>query len=382
MEEPILAGIRVIDCGTYIAGPAAAAVLSDFGATVIKIERPPHGDPYRYLSRLPLLPQSEHLYCWMLDNRNKKSVALDLGDPAQREALLRLTDAADIFITNYQPELIEKFGLGYETLRDRNPRLIYAWVSGYGGSGDDAGRPGYDLTAYWARSGLMDCLHNGDAEPCLSPAGFGDHPTAMSLVGAILLALYRRERTGQGAKVSTSLAANGVWSNGCLVQAALVGARFTPHPTRHQTLNPLVNHYVARDGRRFLLCCLDSKKDWPNLCRAIDHPDLLADSRFHTPEARAVQGAGLVTLLDAAFAARDMDEWRRRFAQFEIIYGPVPSTEEVAADPQLHANGVFPLLEDAPFPTVTSPIEIEGVVKVRPRLAPAPGQHNDELLGR
>src|SRR5437867_3314806 len=168
----LLSGLRVIDCGTYIAGPAAATIMSDFGAEVIKVERPPAGDPYRLLFRLPGMPASPIDYCWVLDARNKKSLALDLGDASGREALLKLVASADVFVTNYQPQLVAKFRLGYQELRAVNPRLIYAHVTGYGEIGPEAEKPGYDATAYWARSGLMGLMHDVDAEPTRSPAGF------------------------------------------------------------------------------------------------------------------------------------------------------------------------------------------------------------------
>src|SRR5271155_3160748 len=161
----ILSGLRVIDCGTYIAGPAAAAILSDFGAEVIKIERPPYGDPYRYLPQVPGMPISDQNYCWILDDRNKKSIALNLGDPEAHRVLLKLVATADIFVTNYQPQSLRKFQLTYEDLAPSNPRLIHASITGYGEHGEDAEKPGYDATAYWARSGLMYGMHNGDAEP-------------------------------------------------------------------------------------------------------------------------------------------------------------------------------------------------------------------------
>ncbi len=286
MADGILAGIRVIDCGTYIAGPAAAAVMSDFGAEVIKIERPPYGDPYRYLSLVPGMPLSPLPYCWILDGRNKRSVALDLNDHGAREALMAIVSTADVFITNYQRALMYKFRVAYEDLAPRNPRLIYARLTGYGQTGDDCDQPGYDMTAYWARSGLMNTMHNADAEPTPSPAGFGDHPTSMALFSGIMLGLYRRAITGQGMNVTTSLMANGVWANACSIQAALVGAEFLPKTTRSTTVNPIINHYVTRDKQRFITCCLDPKKDWPNLCRALDHAELIDDPRFATPELR------------------------------------------------------------------------------------------------
>ena len=194
----LFSGLRVIDCATYIAAPAAATILADFGADVIKIERPPYGDPYRYLHFVPGMPVSEHDYCFILDDRNKRSVALNLSDPAGRDALLMLVRNADVFITNYQPQLQRKFQLTWDDLRALNPRLVYAQVTGYGETGGDAERPGYDATAYWARSGLMGTIHNAGAEPGISPAGFGDHPTSLALFGAIVSALYHREKTGEG----------------------------------------------------------------------------------------------------------------------------------------------------------------------------------------
>jgi crotonobetainyl-CoA:carnitine CoA-transferase CaiB-like acyl-CoA transferase len=374
-----LSGIRVIDCGTYIAGPAAAVVLSDFGAEVIKIERPPHGDPYRYLSLVPGMPVSPLFYCWILDDRNKKSVALDLNDSAAREALLKLVTEADVFITNYQPPLAKKFRVEYDDLAQVNPRLIYGFLTGYGLSGQETDKPGYDLTAYWARSGMMSYMHNADAEPVPSPPGFGDHPTAMSLFAGIMLGLYRRAITGQGMNVTTSLMANGAWSNACAIQAALVGAEFLPRRTRTTTANPIVNHYVTRDQRRFITCCLDPRKDWPNLCRALDHPEWIEDTRFATPQVRRANGPVLVAMIDAVVALKDMAEWTDIFSRHDVIWGPVPRTEEVIADAQMEANGVFAEIEPG-LRTVANPLSVAGVEKVKPRMAPKVGQHTVEVL--
>ncbi|HEV2990992.1 MAG TPA: CoA transferase [Candidatus Angelobacter sp.] len=378
-SDNLLSGIRVIDCGTYIAGPAAATVMSDFGAEVIKIERPPLGDPYRYLSLLPGMPASDLFYCWILDARNKKSVALDLGKPAGREALLKLVSTADVFITNYQPSLVKKFRLAYEDLQPLNNRLIYAHITGYGDVGSEAEKPGYDATAYYARSGLMNTMHNGDAEPCLSPAGFGDHPTSMTLFGGIMMALYRRTITGHGMKVFTSLAANGAWSHACGIQAALVNAQFAPRTTRKAPSSPLVNHYVTRDQKRFLTCCLDPKKDWCNLARALGRLELVDDPRFLTPELRRTNSAELVAIIDSVVGSRDMAEWVEIFRQNDVIWAPVLSTAEVAQDEQMAANGVF--AEIAPgLRTVNNPLNFADVKKIQPSLAPQIGEHTVEVL--
>jgi len=379
-RKVILSGLRVIDCGTYIAGPAAATIMSDFGAEVVKIERPPHGDPYRYLPLVPGMPTGNTDYCWILDGRNKRSLALNLGTDAGREILLKLVASADVFITNYQPELTRKFRITWDDLRPLNDRLIYGYVTGYGELGDGAGQPGYDSTAYWARSGLMATMHYADADPVQSPAGFGDHPTCMSLFAAIMLALYERQRTGRGAKVSTSLMANGAWSNACQIQAAMCGATFRPRWTRRTAINPLVNHYVAADGVRLFFTLLDPGKDWNNFCRAIDRPELLDDARFTTPNLRAENSATLIAIIDEMIIRKDSAEWKRIFAEHEVIWSPVPFSAEVPRDVQMAANGVFLDIEGTDLKTVGNPVTIEGVAKAPPRLAPEVGQHTIEIL--
>jgi crotonobetainyl-CoA:carnitine CoA-transferase CaiB-like acyl-CoA transferase len=380
MQEPsVLSGLRVIDCGTYIAGPAAATILSDFGADVIKIERPPHGDPYRYLPQVAGMPLSDVNYTWILDARNKKSVALDLNDAEARGALMKLIESADIFITNYQPQLQRKFGLEYKDLAALNPRLIYASVTGYGEHGDDAEKPGYDATAYWARSGLMSSMHNGDAEPVQSPAGFGDHPTSMTLFASIMIGLYQRQITGRGTKVSTSLMASGAWSHACSIQAALCGAQFLPKWTRKQAINPFVNHYVASDGKRLFFCLLEPVRDWPNLCVALDWPHLLHDERFNSSQGRRTHSVELIALIDEAIAKHDLAHWTRVFKEHDLVWGPVPSPNEVAADPQMAVNGVFAEIEPG-LRTVQNPIHVEGVEKRKPRMAPEVGEHTREVL--
>ena len=376
----ILSGLRVIDCGTYVAGPAAAAVMSDFGADVIKIERPPHGDPYRYLPLVPGMPVGNTDYCWILDGRNKRSLALDLGTPPGREILLRLVASADVFITNYQPELTRKFHIAWEDLRPLNERLIYAYVTGYGEQGECAGQPGYDSTAYWARSGLMATMHYAETDPVQSPAGFGDHPTSMTLFGGIMLALYARERSGRGTKVSTSLMANGAWSNACQIQAAMCGATFVPRWTRRTAVNPLVNHYVAADGVRLFFTLLDPKKGWANFCRALCCPEWVDDARFATPNLRTQNGAVLIPLIDDAIAQKDSAEWKRVFAIHEVIWSPVPESCQVPHDTQMEANGVFVEIEGTPLKTVSNPLTVEGAAKVTPKLAPRVGQHTREIL--
>ncbi|MBX9601497.1 MAG: CoA transferase [Bryobacteraceae bacterium] len=378
----VLKGIRVVEFATYIAGPAAATVMADFGAEVIKIERLPGGDPYRYLSALPTMPEADSNYCWILSGRNKKSIGLDVSKPEGREVFLKLVESADILVTNVQPDALAKLKLGYEDVAGRNPRLIYAQMTGYGERGPDVDRPGFDMTAFWARSGLMDSVHNADSDPALSVAGQGDHPTSMAMLSGILLALYDRERTGRGTKVSSSLIANGVWANACNVQAALCGAGYQRR-TRKTVLNPVINHYATRDGKRFLLCGVQTAIDWPKLCRAVEHPEWLEDPRFATPEARSANAPELVSLLDEIFASKTFDEWIGIFHQVQIPFGPVSSNADVAADEQMRAAGVIVPLDDPRYPgleTVNSPFWLAGREKALPGRAPDIGEHTREVL--
>ncbi len=376
----ILSGLRVVDCGTYIAGPAAATIMSDFGADVIKIERPPYGDPYRYLPLVPGMPEGNRDYCWLLDGRNKKSLALNLKTSPGRDVLMKLVADADVFITNYQPALAAEFQVRWEDLHPLNERLIYAYVTGYGERGDGAGAPGYDATAYWARSGLMGNMHYAGNDPCQSPPGFGDHPTSMALFSGILLALLNRHQTGRGMKVSTSLMANGAWSNACLIQAALCGATFLPRWTRSSAINPLVNHYVSRDGVRFFFCLLDPGKDWRNFCKSLERADLIDDARFSTPALRIQNGPALIAIIDEAMTQKEAADWRRIFAAHEVIWGPVPDPWQVPDDAQMAANGVFTEIEGCGLRTVNNPVNLDGMDKVSPRLAPSVGQHTREIL--
>ena len=377
-----LSGLRVIDCATYIAAPAAATIMSDYGADVIKVERPPHGDPYRYLSLVPGTPSSDLQYMWLLDGRNKRSIALDLSLESERDVLRRLIATADVFITNYQPQLTRKFGVTYEELAALNDRLIYAHLTGYGEQGPEVDKPGYDMTAYWARSGLMNFIHLEGAEPAFSPSGFGDHPTAVALFSSIMLALYNREKTGRGMKVGTSLIANGAWSHSCLIQAALVGAEFPQRRSRNDAVNPLVNHYKTRDGKRMLFCLLDPVKDWHNLCRAIERPDLIDHPDCCTPASRR-NNKDFIAMLDTAFAQKDYVEWVRIFAEHDVIWGPVPDAQDVARDPQMEAAGVFAEFDHPThgrLRTVTNPIRLDGFPQAPPRCAPKVGEHTAEIL--
>ncbi|HYB42935.1 MAG TPA: CoA transferase [Candidatus Methylomirabilis sp.] len=380
----VLDGITVIDAGSWIAGPAAATVMADFGAEVIKVE-PPGGDSYRNYYQLPGAPRSDLNYAWLLGSRNKKSVVLDLAVPEGREALLALIARADVFVTNQPPARVERFRIRYEDLAEVNPRLVYAALSGYGERGDEANKLGFDVNAWWARSGMMDIVRAPGAPPTGSAAGMGDHPTAMALFGAIMMALYQRERTGRGARVSSSLMANGAWANAIFIQAALCGATFVPRAPRDRPLNPLANLYQCRDGRWFLLTVVREERDWERFARVVGRADLVADARFATPAARRANSAALVAVLDEVFAAKNWAEWREVLSAHPFIFGPVASLGDVVQDHQMSVNEALVPLDHPGRPglsTIMSPIHMAGESKVPPRPAPEIGEHTEEVLRR
>ena len=379
----ILSGLRVIDCGTFVFGPAATTVLSDFGADVIKIEPPGIGDPYRYLNKNAPLPDCEHAYGWLHTNRNKRGIVLDLKSEAGQGVLRRLVGASDVFVTNYHPSVLSAFRATYEELAPLNPRLVYAQASGYGERGEEAEKPGYDATAWWARSGLMELVREADSVPSLSVAAMGDHPSAMTLVAGILLALLQRERTGKGTKVSSSLLANGAWANAFLLQGVFAGAPAFQPVTRMKTPNALVNRYRTRDGRWILLAMVQEAKDWARLPVALSRTDLLTDARFETLSARRANAGALIAELDATFETRDFSDWRAALERHDITFGVVGRLEDAETDPQMLANGILPelsLASGASMRTVDSPLSLAGVEKVTPGPAPTPGQHSDEVL--
>jgi len=372
--------LLVLDCASFIAGPAAGTIMSDFGARVIKIEPPGEGDSYRQLMKVPGMPPAPLDYFWMLDNRNKESLALDLKHDAARPVLEALIRKADVFITNFPGPIRDRLRLRDTDILPLNDRLIYASLTPYGEDGSEKDRTGYDATAYWARSGLMDSVRaNPETEPAVSVPGMGDHPTAVALFGAIMAALYRREKTGNGGAVSTSLLANGLWSNGCWMQAVLCDADFSVRLRRGQR-GALTELYKARCGRWFMLVMLNYTREWPLLVDAIGKPEWLSDARFATPDARKANTAELVAALETVFVTRDWAEWRAIFQESGITFGPIARPSDHLDCAQIAANGMLPEIEGTGLRTVASPIVLDGETKRTPRLAPAIGEHTRSIL--
>jgi crotonobetainyl-CoA:carnitine CoA-transferase CaiB-like acyl-CoA transferase len=380
-EPRLLDGIRVIDAASFIAGPVATTMMADFGADVVKVE-PPGGDTYRV--RSASYPPSPYNFPWIVDNRNKRGTVIDLRVADGRGVLHQLVRRADVFVTNVPLDGRARLGIRWEDLSPLNPRLIYGSVTAYGETGEEASRPGFDSTALWARTGLMDLVRpSPDAPPSRSLPGMGDHPTGVSLFGAIMAALYQRERTGRGTMVSTSLMANGLWLNAIAVQGILCGARTPVRPPREDAVDPLANLYRCRDGRWVLVTLTADGRRWSDFATGIGRADLVADPRFATPAARRANARALIEILDAVFAAREWPQWRPVLERHSIAHSLVGTLDDIPDDAQMRASGALVPLDDpraGASLTVSSPLQITGQDKVAARMAPELGEHTVEVL--
>jgi crotonobetainyl-CoA:carnitine CoA-transferase CaiB-like acyl-CoA transferase len=378
-----LSGIKVVEMGIFVAGPATAAVLGDWGADVVKIENPAGGDPIRALMALGLVPVEPEINPALeLDNRNKRSITIDVQKPEGRELVLRLIRDADVFVSNLRQDALKRAGLSYDDMETVNPRIIYACVSGYGTRGPDMNRAAFDYAAFWARSGAMASLGEpGDPPPTQRPA-MGDHPAGLALAGAVSAALYHREKTGRGQEIHLSLFQSGLWMMASDIQIALLlGVGYVP--TGRLVPNPLWNHYQAKDGKWFHLVMLQADRYWPKFCPAIGHPELLNDERYAGIRKRAENAASLIELLDRVFAEKTREEWAKVFDEHEFIWAPVQSVLEASCDAQALALGAFEKVQHRTgqeIRLVKSPVEFGATPATIRRTAPELGEHTEEVL--
>ena len=376
-----LEGIRVVELGVWVAGPGAAGILADWGADVVKVE-PPKGDPARNFGRmlggdLPVNPVFE------LDNRGKRSIALDLSDERGIEVVHQLVEDADVFLTNLRPAALERIGLGTdETCRDHE-RLVYAIITGYGLDGPEAHRGAYDIAAFWARAGIAASLRAPDGPLPFQRGGMGDHTVAMTAAAMVSAALVERSRTGRGQLVSTSLLRQGVYTIGFDVNVALMWGRTLSIGTRETMYSPVLNNYAAGDGRSFWIVGLEGDRHWPALARAVGHPEWIADPRFVDARSRAMHARELIGQLDEIFATRPLDEWADVFAEEpELFWSPVNTVDDVVADEQFHAaHSVVEVAdEDGGLPMLATPVDFGGKPPVPRWRAPRLGEHTPEVL--
>jgi crotonobetainyl-CoA:carnitine CoA-transferase CaiB-like acyl-CoA transferase len=374
-----LAGVKVVEMGVWVAGPSCAAILADWGADVIKIE-PPEGDPFRGLFAglldLPMNPPFE------LDNRGKRSIALDLDKKDARTIAQRLIDEADVFVTNMRPRVLEKYGLDYGAVEARNPRIIYCNVTGYGIESEDANRAAFDVGAFWSRAGLAASLTVGDNEPPQQRGGMGDHMTGANAAGAISAALYSREKTGLGQRLAVSLLRVGVYMMGWDTNTVLrMGMPIVPYD-RHHAVNPIINSFRDTNGKWFWLLLLQADRHWPDLLRALGAERLNDDPRFSSIPARLQNAPELVDELDAIITTKTLEEWAPIFDRENVWFAPVNTLMDVASDPLAEQSGAFVEVEapDGKFRQVATPADFYGTpVEVR-GWAPELGQNTEEVL--
>jgi crotonobetainyl-CoA:carnitine CoA-transferase CaiB-like acyl-CoA transferase len=367
-----------------MAAPSAAALLADMGANVIKIE-PIQGDPMRDTGRSAKVDGSgaDFDFQFDVDNRGKRSIAVALDTSEGIDLVHNLIRKADVFLCNLLPHRQTRFGLDADTLIKLRPNLVHATLTGYGSTGPDAWRPGYDVTAFFGRSGLYDAMREGDdgLVPMARPAQ-GDHTTGLAVFGAIMSALRLAERTGEGQVVETSLYETAVWTQATDYSVTAVDGAPVRRRARHEMIIPLGNRYPCGDGH-WIVLNMPEPAAWPKFCKAIAHEQWIDDPRYVDAKGRYRHMRELVEQIDLVLSTRSRDEWGQIFDEAGIIWGPVLGLDEVTADPQGEAIGLFPTLthpQIGEYRTVNSPWRFH-TADVGPR-SPAPflAQHTQEVL--
>jgi len=393
----VLEGLRVLDMGHVVAVPAAGATMADWGADVLKIG-PLTGDMARGLNvvkkeNLPdelkekligrLVENGGGEFGWYVQllNRNKRGLAVNLKTKPGQEIVYKLVKNADVFMTNYEAGTLKKLQVDYETLIQYKPDLVYGLLTGYGTVGPDKDERGFDYAAAWARSGAMYMIGEPGCVPPPQRGGMMDRVVGAHIVGGIMAAIYHRDKTGKGQKIEYSLYHTGVWTIAEDIQPALLGGTPGKHD-RTKAGNPLWNSYRTKDDRWFWLAMLQSDPSWADFCRAIDREDLENDDRFNSMEARFMNCAELVSIIEEILLTKTRPQWEEIFRKHNCIYGRVDSPVEVTNDPQAIANNFFPSLcmPDEEVRTVATPVKFcQNPASVR---APAPeiGQNNEEVL--
>lgn len=375
--QHLLEDITVIDAATYLAGPGAATILADFGANVIKIE-PPGGDGYRSLVGAYPVP-----YHWLLTSRNKRSLAMDLRSDAGQALMHDLLAKADVLTTNFMRSQLDKYQLSYDTLKRVNPRLVFAHISGYGLKGPDADRRAFDVTGWWARSGLMEFIRQPGQTPMPMAPGMGDHCTATALFGAVMTGLYRRERTGEGSFVSTSLAANGVWANGMALQGVIAGNNIGTYRQAKGWPNPFSDVYRCSDGEYVVLAVINTAREYPALAAALDCEHWLADERFANVGSVMKNRPDFHLAMAEAFSQFTFGQASARLEAAGVTFSRVTPMGDIIDDEQMRANEIVVETGDdgEGYPlTINSPISVAESPKRKPKRAPDVGADSLAVL--
>ena len=381
----ILNGVRILEVAEHTFVPAASALLSDWGAEVIKVEHVTRGDAMRGLAStgVAIMPTDVHA---LLEhsNRGKKSIGLDLSSPDGLDVLHKLVATADVFLTNKLPGVREKLGIGVEEIRAHNRDIIYVRGTGQGDRGPEADRGSYDSLAFWARSGIALGAKRPEYDliPVPPAPGFGDSIGAMTIAGGIMGALFHRERTGEATVVDVSLLGTGLWAMGQAIALSLILDMPWAPPARERLTNPLTQNYETKDGRAVALTCLQAAKYWPPLCDIIGRPELKDDPRFADQASLLENGPAAIEILDEVFASAPLEEWRERLAAFDGQWCVVQHTLEATVDPQTVANGYMQDCETStgtPFKLVAAPVQYDEE-PAAPKRAPEFNEHGDEIL--
>lgn len=383
MDQGAFEGIRVVELAQWVFVPVAGALLADWGADVIRIERL-EGDPYRGLATQGIGTDRDGVNLSMaLANRGKRSAALNLRHATGLAVLHELLNSADVFLTSLRPGALNRLGLDADTLRARYPSLIYARGHGFGVRGPDSNQPGYDSSAFWARGGVGHILTPPERDYPISQRGaMGDRNGAMALAFGIAAALLKRAKTGAGSVVDVSLLATAMWMLSSDLLAALNGGEASPVSGRGPQVNPLTGNYRTKDGRHIQLMFLQGDRYWPQFCRLVGRADLLDDPRFVDLAARHANSEACVAELDSVFAGHTFAEWKELLAELDAPWAPVQSVQEVIDDPQVAANGYVGevSLDGGPaYRLPTGPVQLDQRAPDL-RRAPEHGEHTETLL--
>lgn len=376
-------GVRVVELAQWVFVPVAGALLADWGADVIRVERL-DGDPYRGLATQGIGTDHGGVNLSMaLANRGKRSVALDLRNPQGIAVLHDLLSSADVLLTSLRPGALERLGLSAEQLRERHPHLIYARGNGFGVHGPDADQPGYDSSAFWARGGVAHTLTPTERDYPISQRGaMGDRNGAMALAFGISAALLKRTRTGRGSVVDVSLLGIAMWMLSSDLLAALNGGDVRPTTGRGPQVNPLTMTYRTKDDRHVQLMFIQGDRYWAEFCRTIGRHDLADDARFADLAGRRDNAAACVAELDAVFSERTLDEWRDVLAPLDAPWSPIQSMAEVVDDAQVAANsyvGEVTTDDGLTYRLPTVPVQFDGAPPPL-RRGPEHGEHTEAVL--
>jgi crotonobetainyl-CoA:carnitine CoA-transferase CaiB-like acyl-CoA transferase len=372
-----LHGVKVIEMGVWVAGPAATGLMADWGADVIKVE-PPAGDPQRFVFGALGVADQKGVPPFEIDNRGKRSVVLDLRDDGDLQKMYALLEDADVFVSNVRPAGLARMGLDPDSLTKRFPRLVYGQLTGYGTTGPDVDKAGYDIGAFWSRTGLAHTTVAPDELPPAIRSGQGDHTTGLSMAAGVMAALFDRERTGKGRVVSTSLLRTGIYTLGWDVGVYLRFGKRQSTKSSRKNPAPQMNCYRCADGRAFWLLGMEADRHFPGLLKAIGREELASVENFKNARARSINAGEFIAVLDEHFATQDYAYWTTKFDENDVWWAPLNSIAEAVADPQVIASGAFvdmtPQPDEEPYRAVNSPVDFSDYT---PTYGPVPnlGEH-------